>query len=94
MKNTTPLESLRRRKDKKMGINIDECRRLWLAVVEQGVDDVRGHLAGQSLIEDPHRLEGAKALRWFKLPDFEKICGWAGLAPDAVRRAALKDQTP
>jgi hypothetical protein len=74
-----------------MDTNIDDGRILWLAVIEQGVDDVRHYLAGKPLIEDPHRREGAKALRWLKSPDFEKICGWAGLAPAGVRRVVLKD---
>jgi hypothetical protein len=92
--NTTSLESLRRRKDKKMGTNIDECRILWLAIIEQGVDDVRRHLAGKPLVGDYCRREGAKALRWLKSRDFVEICGWADVSPADVRRAALKDQTP
>jgi hypothetical protein len=77
-----------------MDINIDGCRRLWLAVIAQGVDDVRRHLAGKPLIDDHSGREGPAAMRWLKNQDFERCCENTGLAPAAVRRAVLKDQTP
>lgn len=65
-------------------------RRLWLAVLEQGLRDALGPEMSDESAGNGSRRETAIARqngkRWLQSPDFRDVCFRAGLDPDAVLR--------
>lgn len=65
--------------------NLDDCRRLWAAVLIENIRCGFGPNQG-------YRSTSADARRsrlWIRSKDFDLICTWLNLDPDIVRRRVL-----
>ena len=54
-------------------MNIDKCRELAIAIIEQGVEDVYQGDPG--------------AIAWLDGPDFDHWCAWVDINPEAARQS-------
>jgi len=73
----------------------DPDRVLWLAVINQAVDDYESYVNGKQA--DPYKAAAYRgAFHWIERLDpwFKMVCFYAGLEPESVQAAARRRAVP
>lgn len=66
-----------------------EWRKMWISVINQARIDLYSNWKRKSAEKDRREAE---AWIFIPNPDFEQVCNFAGLAPEYVRRLAMREK--